>query len=107
MGYQRINNSTLTGVQAFSGTRRENFFDWLHDLPANGGTPLLTAMDKVGDYFESTAPYRDDPSDGTSIERSCRQNFHIMMTAVSGTAAHPQVLARITAAKISQPTITG
>ena len=80
VGYQRINNSTLTGVQAFSGTRRNNFFDWLHDLPASGGTPLLTALDKVGDYFESTAPYRDDPSDGTSTERSCRQNFHIMMT---------------------------
>ena len=80
VGYQRINNSTLTGVQEFSGTRRNNFFDWLHDLPASGGTPLLTAMDKVGDYFEDAAPYRDDPSDGTSTERSCRQNFHIMMT---------------------------
>jgi type IV pilus assembly protein PilY1 len=80
VGYQRINNSTLTGVQAFSGTRRNNFFDWLHDLPASGGTPLLTAMDKVGEYFEGAAPYRDNPSDGTSTERSCRQNFHIMMT---------------------------
>lgn len=80
VGYQRINNSTLTGVQEFSGTRRNNFFDWLHNLPASGGTPLLTAMDKVGDYFEDAAPYRDDPSDGTSTERSCRQNFHIMMT---------------------------
>ena len=80
VGYQRINNSTLTGVLAFSGTRRENFFDWLHDLPASGGTPLLTAMDKVGDYFEDANPYRDDPSDSSSTERSCRQNFHIMMT---------------------------
>ena len=80
VGYQRINNTTLTGVQAFSGTRRSNFFDWLHDLPANGGTPLLMALDKVGAYFETTAPYRDDPADGTSVERSCRQNFHIMMT---------------------------
>ncbi|MDG1819331.1 MAG: PilC/PilY family type IV pilus protein [Porticoccaceae bacterium] len=80
VGYQRINNSTLTGVQTFSGTRRNNFFDWLHNLPANGGTPLLKALDKVGEYFETTAPYRDDPSDGTSTERSCRQNFHIMMT---------------------------
>lgn len=80
VGYQRINNSTLTGVLAFSGARRENFFDWLHDLPASGGTPLLTAMDKVGGYFEDAGPYRDDPSDGTSTERSCRQNFHIMMT---------------------------
>ena len=80
VGYQRINNSTLTGVQPFSGTRRETFFNWLLSLPANGGTPLLTAMDKVGEYFEGAAPYRDDPSDGTSTERSCRQNFHIMMT---------------------------
>jgi type IV pilus assembly protein PilY1 len=80
VGYQRINNSTLTGVETFSGTRRETFFNWLLSLPANGGTPLLTAMDKVGQYFETTAPYRDDPSDGSSIERSCRQNFHIMMT---------------------------
>lgn len=80
VGYQRINNSTFNGVRAFSGTTRENFFDWLHALPASGGTPLLTAMDKVGGYFEGANPYRDDPTDGTSTERSCRQNFHIMMT---------------------------
>jgi type IV pilus assembly protein PilY1 len=80
VGYQRINNGTLTGVQAFSGTRRTNFFTWLHNLPASGSTPLLNAMDKAGEYFEGAAPYRDDPSDGTSTERSCRQNFHIMMT---------------------------
>ena len=80
VGYQRINNNSLTGVLAFSGSRRENFFDWLHGLPASGGTPLLNAMDKVGGYFETASPYRDDPSDSGSTERSCRQNFHIMMT---------------------------
>ncbi len=80
VGYQRINSSTFNGVRTFSGTTRENFFDWLHALPASGGTPLLTAMDKAGDYFENANPYRDDPTDGSSIERSCRQNFHIMMT---------------------------
>ena len=80
VGYQRINNSTFNGVRAFSGTTRENFFDWLHALPASGGTPLLNAMDKAGDYFEDAGPYRDDPTDSSSTERSCRQNFHIMMT---------------------------
>ena len=80
VGYQRINNTTLTGVQTFSGTRRANFFDWLHDLPAVGGTPLHRAMVQAGDYLETTPPYRDNPSDSSSTERSCRQNFHIMMT---------------------------
>ena len=80
VGYQRINNNSLTGVLPFSGTRRENFFDWLLALPASGGTPLHRAMDNAGTYFEDDLPYRDDPSDSSSTERSCRQNFHIMMT---------------------------
>ncbi len=80
VGYQRINRDSLNGVRTFSGAHRASFFDWLHDLPASGGTPLHRAMVGAGDYFETISPYRDDPADSGSTERSCRQNFHIMMT---------------------------
>ena len=80
VGYQRINHNSLAGVLAFTGTRRENFFDWLLGLPADGGTPLRRAMVNAGSYFGQVSPYRDNPNDSATAERSCRQNFHIMMT---------------------------
>lgn len=63
-------------------TARTDFFTRLYNSPASGGTPLRSAMQRAGNYFSSTTngAYRDDPASGTSPERSCRQNFHIMMT---------------------------
>ena len=53
VGYGRINDGSSNtidgkslqviqrGVRGFSGTAREQFFDWLFAAPASGGTPLL------------------------------------------------------------------
>lgn len=74
--------TTIGTIQPFTGTARTNFFTRLYNSPANGGTPLREAMKRAGDYFSSSSNgvYRDDPTSGSSPERSCRQNFHVMMT---------------------------
>lgn len=74
---------TIGLMAPFTGAARTDFFTRLYNSPANGGTPLREAMKEAGDYFSGTgnnSPYRDVPGDGTSPERSCRQNFHILMT---------------------------
>ena len=59
---------------------RTDFFNRLYDSPASGNTPLREAMDRVGAHFQTADPYRDTPGNATSPERSCRQNYHVMMT---------------------------
>lgn len=66
-------------------TYRTDFFRRLYNSPANNSTPLRQAMYRAGEHFGSgntgaNSPYRDTPGDSSTAERSCRQNFHIMMT---------------------------
>ncbi len=68
-------------------TARTDFYTRLYNSPASGGTPLRAAMRRAGDHFgsgntASNSPYRDTPGAGTTNnpERSCRQNFHVLMT---------------------------
>ena len=80
------NNSTFSYVNAFGAAERENFYDWLFNVDANGGTPLRRAQITVGDYFTSSgvnSPYVIDPggsSPENNEELSCRLNTHIMVT---------------------------
>ncbi|MGD8909758.1 MAG: PilC/PilY family type IV pilus protein [Chromatiales bacterium] len=81
MSYQTINDQSLTTLAEYNGTARQNFYDWIIGLDSLGGTPLRTALLNVGQTVAaSDDPYRDDPSDPSSSVRSCRQNFHILMT---------------------------
>jgi len=80
VGYQRINNTSLTGVRLFSEANRAQFYSWLFAMPASGGTPLRLATQRAGEYFSSDAPYRQNPGSSASEILSCRQNFHILMT---------------------------
>jgi type IV pilus assembly protein PilY1 len=68
------------GVGTYNTTKEDNFFSWLKNLTALGGTPLRLAMTDVGEYYSSSAPYRSNPSDNNSPELSCRRNFHILVT---------------------------
>lgn len=66
-------------------TARTDFFTRLYNSPANGGTPLRSAMQRAGDHFGSgntgaNSPYRDVPGNSATPERSCRQNFHVLFT---------------------------
>jgi len=59
---------------------RTDFYTKLYNTGANSSTPLRLAMQRAGNYYSTNSPYRIDPTDGSSPELSCRQNFHLMFT---------------------------
>lgn len=74
------------GVRDFSRARKNNLFKWLEDLPADGGTPLVTAMEAVGEYYSRTStqgPWTDNPAVNTNVvanNKTCRRSYQIIMT---------------------------
>ena len=74
------------GVRPFNAVRKAQFYRWLEDLPANGGTPLPAALDAVGKYYSNQGnrgPYTDDPSVSSNIvstNSSCRRSYQLMVT---------------------------
>lgn len=74
------------GVRDFNKARKDNLFKWLEDLPANGGTPLVTAMKAVGQYYSRTStqgPWTDNPAVNTNVvanNKTCRRSYNIMTT---------------------------
>jgi len=95
VGFATINQSASTidgvstgvvvsGVRQFTGTDRANFFNNLYnqDIPTSG-TPLRTAVDKVGKYFQRAddkGPWGENPGSTGGTQHSCRQNYNILMT---------------------------
>ena len=75
----------VRGVRTFSGEDRETFYDDLygHVMPRSG-TPLRSALEAVGDYYERTdddGPWSEAPGDSSSESHlECRQSFNILMT---------------------------
>jgi type IV pilus assembly protein PilY1 len=67
---------------------RDNFYTWINGLGANGVTPLRSALNAAGRYYQqttNTGPWGsrpwDPPSGETSASHvSCRRNFAIMVT---------------------------
>jgi len=99
LGYGRINKTDSTlidnvstktiqrGVRTYSGTDKDSFFTWLHNMPAQSGTPLRRAMDDVGKYYQRTdnrGPWGNTPGtdDGIALtsQLQCRKSYHILMT---------------------------
>ncbi|MES2583499.1 MAG: PilC/PilY family type IV pilus protein [Pseudomonadota bacterium] len=74
------------GVRDFNFARKANLFKWLEDLPADGGTPLVEAMQAVGEYYSRTStqgPWTDNPAVNTNVvanNKTCRRSYQIMMT---------------------------
>lgn len=84
-----IENNTTTygggGVRPYTAARKVNLFKWLEDLPASGGTPLVTASQAVGEYFSRTddrGPWTDDPSTTNTVanNKTCRRSYQILLT---------------------------
>ncbi len=78
------NGTVVSGVRAFTGTARTNFFTSFYGrtIPA-AGTPLRNAADDVGVYFSRTdanGPWGANPGSGGGTQYSCRQNYHILTT---------------------------
>jgi len=74
------------GVRAFDSTRKQQLFKWLEDLPASGGTPLVSALQTVGQYFSRTdnkGPWTDTPgSSNNSVadNKDCRRSYNFLAT---------------------------
>jgi type IV pilus assembly protein PilY1 len=73
------------GVRAFNSGRKVNLFKWLEDLPASGGTPLVTAMNAIGTYYSRTStsgPWTDNPGGSNTVSgnKTCRRSYQIIMT---------------------------
>jgi len=107
VGYATINkgNSTIDGVntdsivkgvRTFDNTDRGSFFDLLYDrdIPTSG-TPLRTAIEDAGKYFERTddkGPWSETPgTTNTADHLSCRQSYNITMTDGYWNGASPSV----------------
>ncbi len=76
--WQQLNSlTTFTPFNQFSGTHRNNFFNWLFTIPDQGWTPLREATVRAGSLFQQGASYRDPNYGG---ELSCQQNFHISIS---------------------------
>lgn len=83
--WQQINrnkfNSGSAQMKTFSGTHRQNFYDWLFQIPGSGSTPLRQATKYAGelfsDHYSGTSVYYDANYGG---QLSCQQNFHIAIS---------------------------
>jgi type IV pilus assembly protein PilY1 len=102
-----IDTSSCTGMSSASpsGTQsptttssappcyRSGFFNWLFQVPAGGGTPTRSAINRAGTFFmrgngntassgNLTDPYWEPAQNGTTTnhELACRQNFHMLVT---------------------------
>ena len=74
-------------IRALTSSHKQNFFNWLVKLPANGSTPLRLALGRVGEYYSTPAsttntnsPYAEDPQVKVGTQHSCRANYSILMT---------------------------
>ena len=82
VGYGSLNETGVikSGVSTFNDSGKSGFLTWLHEKTANGGTPLIGALDAAGAYFTEDEPWRTNPSNENSALLECRQNFTILMT---------------------------
>lgn len=92
VGFTTINNgdinyqvpiTTPAHEGNFTGTYKENFYHRLYQWPIpTSGTPLRTALNRVGTYYENTTsggPWGPDIG-GNGAQISCRQSFAILTT---------------------------
>ncbi|MBK8971952.1 MAG: pilus assembly protein PilY [Hahellaceae bacterium] len=70
-------------VRSFTGSHRDDFYEWLSFAPASGGTPLRSAMARAGTLLSDTtlnSPYAKNPGTQKDPMYACRPSFHIAMT---------------------------
>lgn len=67
------NTSEWLGVSDFDSTQKTKWYEELFAIAPSGGTPLVTALSKVGRMYAGN--YGPDP-----MQYSCQQNFTILTT---------------------------
>ncbi|MFK2876816.1 pilus assembly protein [Rhodanobacter hydrolyticus] len=81
----------IAAVQPFGdGTdandQKTQFWKWVANATANGGTPLRQALDAVGSYYSTAQPWNGMSSDpdyntaAASTQLACRQSYTILTT---------------------------
>lgn len=87
IGYDTIHNRNAFWIDQqlgsndgrFTGGNRETWYKRLYGASADGYTPLHTALDRAGEYYQSEKPYGGSTRpDGSLFE--CRRNFSILTT---------------------------
>jgi type IV pilus assembly protein PilY1 len=67
----------------FSGTHRDNFYNWISVAPASNSTPLRSAFVRAGDYYKVTgvdSPYANVPGTTEEPKDVCRLSYHVALT---------------------------
>lgn len=79
-----MQHTIVNGIRQFTGTDRNNFFDWAYRFRTRGYTPLRRAVADVGGYFQRTdnrGPWGANPgTDDQAPHLSCRRNYHVLVT---------------------------
>jgi type IV pilus assembly protein PilY1 len=83
-GAAQITNSSGALVDN-TASRRYQFWDWIANESANNGTPLQTALQTVGKYYQTSQPWSSMSSDpgyttGSTTQFACRASYTIMTT---------------------------
>ena len=86
LAYGTINGSPNTMTDF--GVAKSGFFSWLDGRTASGGTPLRTALDNAGKYYQSTAntgpwgskPWAPPAGETAASHLSCRRSYTVMIT---------------------------
>jgi len=83
VGYDAINSGSIiykipinSNGGEFKGSNREGFYKILQNQKAEGGTPLLTALKRSGEYYKTEEPYKDR----NGLQLSCRRNYAVLVT---------------------------
>lgn len=76
------NGNKIAQVNSFgdgsSGTQKAKFWNWIEGVVPLNGTPLRGSLDAVGQYYQSSQPWRTSSSDNTEL--ACRQSYTILTT---------------------------
>jgi len=82
-GWQTTRPTVNARLGTFDTEKRAELWTWLERLPAAGGTPLRSALERAGEYLKTTgplSPYANVPGSHTSGTTSCRASYNVMMT---------------------------
>jgi len=96
LGWGRINKgassidgasveSVVHGVRQYTSSHKTDFYNFLYTTNGSGSTPLRSALEGAGDYYENSGrAWADDPdqavSDQTNPEQECRLAYTVLMT---------------------------
>lgn len=73
-------------IRKFDDSQRQYFYNWLFNIYASSGTPLVESMRVAGEFYRNSgnnSPYTVDPGGSAPDNRdevACRLNTHILVT---------------------------